>query len=50
MTLPLLNQARHVLFLVSGGKNQALLEQVLAGDAAVPRRLGSPQKMASSPG
>lgn len=36
MTLPLLNHSRHVLFLVSGGKNRALLERVLAGDAEYP--------------
>lgn len=31
MTLPLLNQSRHVLFLVRGNKSQQLIEQVLAG-------------------
>lgn len=36
MTLPLLNQSRHVLFLVGGGKNAELLERVLAGDAEFP--------------
>ncbi|HEY1583245.1 MAG TPA: 6-phosphogluconolactonase [Chthoniobacterales bacterium] len=36
MTLPLLNQARHVLFLVSGEKNRELLEKVLGGDAQYP--------------
>lgn len=36
MTLPLLNQSRQVLFLVSGDKNRQLLEHVLAGDAEYP--------------
>ncbi len=36
MTLPLLNQSRHVLFLVSGDKNPELLEQILAGDSEYP--------------
>lgn len=36
MTLPLLNQSRHVLFLVSGDKNPEVLEQILAGDSAYP--------------
>ena len=36
MTLPLLNQSRHVLFLVSGEKNPELLERVLAGDSEFP--------------
>ncbi|HEY3662814.1 MAG TPA: 6-phosphogluconolactonase [Chthoniobacterales bacterium] len=36
MTLPLLNQSRHVLFLVSGDKNPELLEEVLAGDSEYP--------------
>lgn len=36
MTLPLLNQARRVLFLVGSGKNQELLESVLAGDSEFP--------------
>ncbi|CAN5444901.1 6-phosphogluconolactonase [soil metagenome] len=36
MTLPVLNQSRHVLFLVSGDKNPELLEQVLAGDSQYP--------------
>ena len=36
MTLPLLNQSRHVLFLVSGDKNPELLEQVLAGGSEYP--------------
>ena len=31
MTLPLLNQSRHVLFLVRGNKSQQLIDQVLAG-------------------
>ncbi len=36
MTLPLLDQSRHVLFLISGAKNRELLERVLAGDTAFP--------------
>jgi 6-phosphogluconolactonase len=36
MTFPLLNQARHVLFLIGAAKNPALLERVLAGDAEFP--------------
>jgi 6-phosphogluconolactonase len=36
MTLPLLNQSRQVLFLVSGDKDPKLLERVLAGDAEFP--------------
>lgn len=36
MTLPLLNQARQVLFLVAGDKDPALLQRVLAGDAEFP--------------
>ncbi len=36
MTLPLLNQSRHVLFLVDGKKDSALLEQVLAPGADFP--------------
>lgn len=36
MTLPVLNQSRHVLFLVSGDKNPEVLEQILAGDSAYP--------------
>ncbi len=36
MTLPLLNQSRHVLFLASGAKNRALLEQVIGGDQTYP--------------
>lgn len=36
MTLPLLNQSRHVLFLVSGEKNPELLERVLAGGSDYP--------------
>jgi 6-phosphogluconolactonase len=36
MTLPLLNQSRQVLFLVSGEKNPDLLERVLAGDSGYP--------------
>lgn len=36
MTLPLLNQSRRVLFLVSGDKNRRLLERVLAGAPEFP--------------
>jgi 6-phosphogluconolactonase len=36
MTLPLLNQSRKVLFLVSGEKNPELLERVLSDDADYP--------------
>jgi 6-phosphogluconolactonase len=36
MTLPLLNQSRQVLFLVSGEKDPELLERVLAGDSDYP--------------
>jgi len=36
MTFPLLNQARHVLFLVGSGKDEKLIEQVLAGDVQFP--------------
>jgi 6-phosphogluconolactonase len=36
MTLPLLNQSRRVLFLLSGDKNRELLERVLGGDSAFP--------------
>lgn len=36
MTLPLLNQSRQVLFLVSGDKNPALLARVLAGESEYP--------------
>jgi 6-phosphogluconolactonase len=36
MTLPLLNQSRHVLFLVGGKKNPELLERVLAGASEYP--------------
>lgn len=36
MTLPLLNFARHVLFLVGAGKRADLLERVLAGDQQFP--------------
>lgn len=36
MTLPLLDQSRHVLFLASGAKNRALLEKVIGGDRAYP--------------
>ena len=36
MTLPLLNQSRQVLFLVSGNKNPELLERVLSGAPEYP--------------
>ena len=36
MTLPLLNQSRQVLFLVSGNKNPELLERVLSGASEYP--------------
>lgn len=36
MTLPLLNQARHVLFLVGSAKNPELLEKVIGGDNEFP--------------
>jgi 6-phosphogluconolactonase len=36
MTFPLLNQAGRVLFLIGGGKNQELLEKVIAGDPQYP--------------
>ncbi len=36
MTLPLLDQARHILFLASGAKNRELLEKVIGGDRAYP--------------
>jgi len=45
-TAPLINQARHVMFLVAGASKQAALEQVLAptGDAtAYPSRMIQPQ-------
>ena len=42
MTLPLLNQSRQVLFLVSGDKDPRLLERVLAGDAEFPASRVSP--------
>ena len=35
-TYPLINQARHVCFLVDGKKHQELIEQVLAGDEQYP--------------
>jgi 6-phosphogluconolactonase len=42
MTLPLLNQSRHVLFLVRGNKNPQLIERVLAGDTEYPASLVNP--------
>lgn len=35
-TFPLLNQARHICFLVNANKNAALLERVLEGDRQYP--------------
>jgi 6-phosphogluconolactonase len=35
-TFPLINQARHVLFLVGASKNPELIERVLAGDQQFP--------------
>ena len=35
-TLPLINHARHILFLVGASKNQQLIERVLAGDPQFP--------------
>jgi 6-phosphogluconolactonase len=35
-TFPLINQARHVCFLVNANKNVAVLEKVLAGDQQFP--------------
>lgn len=42
MTLPLLNQARQVLFLVRGDKNPKVLERVLAGAPEFPASLVNP--------
>lgn len=38
-TLPLIHQARHVLFLVDGTKHPALIDAVLAGDRQYPAAL-----------
>ena len=35
-TLPLINQARHILFLVGAAKNPRLIERVLEGDRDLP--------------
>ena len=35
-TYPLINQARHVCFLVNANKNPALLEKIIAGDQQFP--------------
>jgi 6-phosphogluconolactonase len=35
-TFPLINQARHILFLVGASKNPQLIERVLAGDPQFP--------------
>jgi 6-phosphogluconolactonase len=36
LTLPLINQARHILFLVGAAKNPRLIERVLEGDREFP--------------
>jgi 6-phosphogluconolactonase/Glucosamine-6-phosphate isomerase/deaminase len=35
-TFPLINHARHILFLVGASKNPELIERVLAGDQEFP--------------
>jgi len=35
-TFPLINHARHILFLVGASKNPQLVERVLAGDQQYP--------------
>ena len=35
-TLPLINQARHICFIVDGNKQEKLIERVLRGDLALP--------------
>ena len=35
-TFPLINHARHILFLVGSGKNRDLIERVLKGDSQLP--------------
>jgi 6-phosphogluconolactonase len=35
-TFPLINRARHVLFLVGAAKNPGLIERVLEGDRQLP--------------
>ena len=35
-TLPLINQARHILFLIGAAKNPRLIERVLEGDRELP--------------
>ena len=35
-TLPLINQARHICFLVNSNKHQELIERVLGGDTELP--------------
>jgi 6-phosphogluconolactonase/Glucosamine-6-phosphate isomerase/deaminase len=35
-TFPLINHARHILFLVGASKNPELIERVLAGDRQFP--------------
>ncbi len=41
-TLPLINQARHILFLVGAAKNPWLIERVLEGDRELPAALVDP--------
>ena len=48
-TFPLINQARHICFLVNANKNVALLDKVLAGDQQFPAAQVDPP-MAPSPG
>jgi 6-phosphogluconolactonase len=43
MTFPLLNQARHVVFLVGSAKNPALLERVIGGDPEFPASRVAPE-------
>jgi len=41
-TFPLINHARHILFLVGASKNPQLIERVLAGDPQFPAARVSP--------
>jgi 6-phosphogluconolactonase len=43
MTLPIINQARVVLFLVSGDNKQAVLDRVLGGDPEFPASRVTPE-------
>lgn len=43
MTYPLIDQARHVLFLASGAKNRELLEQVIGGAQEYPAARVAPE-------